>query len=132
MTAQNIGKRESDAPTQVERTEEARVFVPRVDITETEREVRLTADMPGVDDKNVDIDLDRNVLTIRGKCAPEAPQGFSPAYREYLTGNYERAFTLSDEIDRDRIEAIVKNGVLRLTLPKAEEAQPKRISVKAG
>ncbi len=132
MTAQQIKKRESEAPAQAERTEECPVFIPRVDITESDAQVCLVADMPGVDEQNVDIDLERNVLTIRGKCAPETPQGFTPSYREYRTGNYERAFTLSDEIDRDNIKATVKDGVLRLTLPKAEEAQPRRISVKAG
>jgi HSP20 family molecular chaperone IbpA len=88
--------------------------------------------MPGVDETSVKIDLEGSELTIRGTFALEPPAGYSLTYQEYGSGDYERSFTLGDTIDREGIQAVVKDGVLRLTLPKAKEAQPKRIAVNAG
>lgn len=119
--------------TEGQATAEATVtYLPPVDIWETAESIMLTADMPGVDDKSVDILLDRNLLTIRGKAAVEAPAGFRPAYREYASGNYERSFTLGETIDRSGVQATVRNGVLSLVLPKVKEARPRRIEVQAG
>jgi HSP20 family protein len=72
------------------------------------------------------------VLTIRGRTEDDPPQGFSPVYIEYQPGDYERVFTLSEDIEAERIEAGVKDGVLRLFLPKAGPAQTKRIQVRAS
>jgi len=94
--------------------------------------VFLVADMPGVDETSVSIDLEGSELTIRGTFLPKAPDGYSLTYQEYGSGDFERSFTLGDTIDRDGIKAEVKDGILRLTLPKAKEAQPRRIAVKAG
>ncbi len=107
-------------------------FLPRVDIRETDDAVTLIADMPGVDDKSVNIDVERNTLTIHGDFNAQPPEGYSLTYQEYRVGNYEREFTLSDDVDRDNVEATVSNGVLRMRLPKAKQAQPRRIEVKAG
>lgn len=107
-------------------------FLPRVDIRETDDAVNLIADMPGVDEKNVSINVERNTLTIRGEFNALPPEGYSLTYGEYRVGNYEREFTLSDDVDRDSVEAKVSNGVLRMRLPKAQQAQPRRIEVKAG
>jgi len=131
MTKTVLAKREPQTPAP-ERAEQTPVFVPRVDIRETETEVVLAADMPGVDETSLDIGLEGSELTIRGSFVPKAPNGYSLTYQEYESGDYERSFTLGDTIDRDGIRAVVKDGVLRLTLPKAKEAQPKRITVKAG
>jgi HSP20 family molecular chaperone IbpA len=117
---------------ETEAAREALSFVPRVDIRESEDAVVVLADMPGVDEKTTTIDVERNVLTIRGEFGATPPEGYTLGFQEYETGNYERRFTLSDEIDRDNVEAAVQNGVLRLRLPKAKEAQPRRIAVKAG
>ena len=106
--------------------------MPRVDIRESEAEVVLVADLPGVDETSVSIDLEGSELTLRGRFLPKAPEGFSLTYQEYRSGDYERTFTLGDTIDRNRIHAVVRDGVLRLTLPKAKEAQPWRVAVKAG
>jgi HSP20 family molecular chaperone IbpA len=125
-------KRESQTPTEAERAQQTPVFTPRVDIRETETEVVLVADMPGVDESSVNIDLEGSELAVRGTFVPKAPDGYALTYQEYASGNYERSFTLGDTIDRDGIKAVVRDGVLRLTLPKAKEAQPKRIAVKAG
>ena len=129
---QELVKKEVHTPTELERTQNRKVFVPRVDIFERGDDTILVADMPGVDEKSVDINLDKNVLTITGSIVPDEMKDYRLAYAEYDTGDYQRAFTLSNEIDIQKIEATVKNGVLRLVLPKAKAAKPKKITVRAG
>ncbi len=131
MASKEIEKREAQSPSETERTRSRRVYIPNVDIYENNDAVMLVADMPGVDEKTVDVTLDKNVLTISGTVEPEAHEGYQLVYSEYGTGDYERSFTVSDEIDGDRIVANVKNGVLRLTLPKDEKLKAKKISVRA-
>jgi HSP20 family protein len=115
-----------------ERTRARPVYAPRTDILETDDGLVILADMPGVSADGVDVTLERNVLTIRGRTEDDPPQGFSPVYIEYQPGDYERVFTLSEDIEAERIEAGVKDGVLRLFLPKAGPAQTKRIQVRAS
>lgn len=115
-----------------ERTRTRPVYAPRTDIFETDDGLVILADMPGVSPDGVDVTLERQVLTIRGRTEDTPPQGFSPVYREYQPGDYERAFTLSQDLEAERIEASCKNGVLRLFLPKAGPAQTKRIQVRAS
>ena len=117
---------------QVERIRSTTVYTPDVDIMEKGDSIVLVTDMPGVDESSVDITLEKNVLTIYGKVEPDVPEKHQLIHREYGVGDYQRSFTVSDEIDRDRIQATVKNGVLRLILPKAKTAQTTKISVKAG
>src|SRR5690606_27277348 len=105
---------------------------PSADIYETEDHVVLVVDMPGVAAEDVDLTLERQVLTIRGRIRHDRPEGYRPIYEEYGEGDYERAFTISEEIDRDRLEARCANGVLTLKLPKAETAKPRRIAVQAA
>jgi len=126
-----IEKKEAQSPERVERTWSTRSYSPQVDIVEREEGIVVIADMPGVDEKSVDINLEKNVLSIYGRVEDEDFSNYSPAYAEYGIGDYERVFTLSDEIDRDRIDATVKNGVLTVVLPKAEKAKSRKISVKA-
>jgi len=114
-----------------ERTRARACFVPRADIYETDDRIVVVADMPGVDENSVDITLENNILTISGYVEPVEPENYSLAYAEYRVGDYQRSFTLSDQIDQDRIEATVKDGVLRLHLPKAGPAA-RKIAVKAG
>ncbi|MBN1993280.1 MAG: Hsp20/alpha crystallin family protein [Anaerolineae bacterium] len=116
----------------IERTRARRAYVPHVDIYETDDAIVLLTDMPGVDEKSLDITLEKNVLTINGYVDTEAPDNYSLAYAEYETGDYQRSFTLSEEIDREKIEATVKDGVLRLHLPKAGPAKTRKITVKAN
>jgi HSP20 family molecular chaperone IbpA len=115
-----------------ERTRTSRVFVPRVDIYETDDAIVMLADLPGVDENSVDISMEKNVLSINGYVESEKPENYTLAFAEYEVGNYERSFTLSDEIDRENIEATVKDGLLRLDLPKAGPAKTRKISVKAS
>ena len=114
-----------------ERLRSRTTFIPRSDIYETDENVVISVDMPGVSENTIDITLDKNILTINGVSSYEEPNDFSLAYNEFEVGDYERSFRLTDRIDRDGIEALFRDGVLKLTLPKAEEAKIKKISVKA-
>jgi HSP20 family molecular chaperone IbpA len=131
LQAQETEKREV-AESGSERTRDRPAFVPRADIYETDDQIVVVADMPGVDENTVDITLENNVLTINGFVEPAPVEGYNLAYAEYRVGDYQRAFTLSDQIDREGIEATVKDGVLRLHLPKITEARIKKIAIKAG
>ena len=128
-TAQNCCTPGADA---VQLKKSVKTFTPRADVYETKDAVELFADMPGVDEKSLDITLDKNVLTIRGKADAQVPQGYVAAYVEYDDGNYERSFKLADEIDRDSIKATIKNGILRVTLSKAAPPQARKIEVKVS
>lgn len=115
--------------TKSESTRNVPIFVPAVDIFESANELTLLADMPGVPIENVDIDLDNDQLTIRGIADAVQEEG-TVLLREYSVGDYYRQFTLSNVIDRERIQASMKDGVLKVVLPKAEAAKPRKIEVK--
>lgn len=115
-----------------ERTRPRRVYTPTVDIIEAKDHIEIFADMPGVDETSVELTLEKNVLTIYGKVEADIPENHRLAVSEYGVGDYQRIFTLSDEVDREKIEATVKNGVLRVVLPKAAAAKTRRIAVRAG
>jgi len=125
-------KREITEAEEIERTRECQCFIPRADIYETEDMIVVVTDMPGVDEKSVDITLEKNILTINGYVNINEPEGYSLAWAEYEVGDYQRSFRISNEIDRDKIEATIKDGVLRLQLPKVEQAKLKKIAVKQG
>jgi HSP20 family molecular chaperone IbpA len=114
-----------------ERTRDKPAFVPRVDILENNDEIVVVADMPGVSAESVDITLEQDRLTIDGYVEPAQYEGYTLAYAEYRVGDFQRSFTLSNKIDRDKIEATMNNGVLRLRLPKIGPTTT-RIAVKAG
>lgn len=127
----SIQKRESGLPQGAERAKPQKSFVPKVDILENEQAITLVLDMPGVDEKSVDITLEKNLLAIEGTVESENMNGHCLAYREYETGNYHRTFSINEEIEKDKIEAKVKDGVLHLLLPKAKPVT-KNIEVKAA
>lgn len=128
----DLKKQESRSPEGMERTRERRVFVPRADIHETGDAIHLTADMPGVDEKSLEVTLEKNVLTVAGRVEPEIPEGRTLAFAEYGVGDYERSFVLTDAVDRDGIAASIRDGVLRVTLRKAVAVQARKIPVHAG
>jgi len=132
IQVQEAEKQEVTTTSDVERTRDQRAYVPRADIYETDEEIVVVADMPGVDENSVDITLEKNVLTINGYVEPEPPEAHSLSYAEYEVGDYQRSFTLSNYIDQNNIRATVKNGVIELRLPKAGPAKAKKITVKAG
>jgi len=115
--------------TREEVTREGRSYVPQVDIYETKAGLWLWADMPGVDESSLNVHLDNGVLTIEGQVDVTQYENTTPLYTEYNVGNYVRRFTLSNDVDSDRIVARMQHGVLALEIPKAERAKPRRISV---
>ncbi len=117
---------------QVERTRSTTVYTPDVDILEKEDSIIVLADMPGADEKSVDITLEKDVLSIYARVEPQVPEKHQLLHAEYGMGDYQRSFTISNEIDRDKIQARVKNGVLRLVLPKAKAALTRKIAIQAG
>ncbi len=125
-------KEKAEVPSPAEPTRPGLVFSPAVDIFETEKEITVLADMPGVQPDDLTIDLRDNVLTLDGDVAN--PQGSNEVeiLREYRTGKYRREFTLSQVIDQSKIDAELKDGVLRVILPKVGEVLPRKIAVKAG
>ena len=108
------------------------VFLPPADIYETNDAIVVMAEMPGVGPDGVDITLERRVLTIRGRSGASKHSGYQRVYNEYADGDYERVFTLSESIDRDKIEATLRDGVLHLVLPKAEPARVRKIELKTS
>lgn len=126
-------KDQKQVPTETtERTRDWPCFIPRADIFETEDAYLIKLDMPGVDENKIDITLEKNTLTINGYSNVERPQGYSLAAAEYRIGDYERSFRLTDKINQEDIEAVYEDGVLKLNLPKAEEAKARKIQVKVG
>jgi HSP20 family protein len=125
-------KEKQEVTNPAEQTRPGLVFTPSVDIFETERELTLLADMPGVTPDKLNIDLRDNILTITGEVEPyEAPHE-RDVLIEFEIGKFHRQFTLSESIDQNRIEARLAEGVLRLKLPKAEKALPRKVTVQAG
>lgn len=115
-----------------EQTRPGLVFTPAVDIFESEKEIVLLADMPGVKAEDADIDLRENTLTLTGNVLPLENDSENPVFFEYEVGKFYRQFSLSEVIDQSRIDAKMDKGVLRVTLHKLEKALPKKIEVKAG
>lgn len=125
-------KEKIEVSSPAEQTRPGRIFTPDVDIFETEKEMTLLADMPGVKAQDLSIDLNENVLTLSGDVKPPEGEKESDVLREYETGKYVREFKVSDIIDQSKIEAVLKDGVLRLNLPKVERAKPRKIAVKGS
>ncbi len=112
-----------------ETTRAGRTYVPQVDIYETKDGLWLWADMPGVDEQSVNVHLDDGVLTIEGRVDVTQYDNVTPLYTEYNVGNYSRRFTLSNDVDSERIVARMQHGVLALEIPKSERAKPRRIAI---
>jgi HSP20 family molecular chaperone IbpA len=124
-----VQKKREQEPRQ-ESTIPARVFVPPADIYESKDALTVILEMPGVDRDNVDVRVEQGMLNVEGRLALSKYGGLLPLYTEYNIGHYARSFRLSSKIDPARIAAEFKDGVLSLTLPKAEEAKPRSIKVK--
>lgn len=108
------------------------IFVPRADIYETDDHIVVVVDLPGVKEDQIDVTIEKDVLTIKAYVDMEEPEGYSLSFAEYEIGDYQRSFKLTDEIDRDKIEASYKEGVLRLYMAKAEQMKTKKIAIKKG
>jgi HSP20 family protein len=107
-------------------------LLPPVDVTEDENGITVIADVPGATRESLSLRIDGDTLSLEAPIGLELPEGMEPVYAEVRAAQYRRSFTLSGELDRDRIQASLKDGVLRLDLPKREEARPRRIEVRTG
>ena len=125
-------KEKQELASPAEQTQSGPVFTPAVDIFETEKGITLLADMPGVSAKDLSIDLKENILTLSGDIAPFEGANEQDILIEYEVGKYFRQFTLPEVIDQSKIDAHLRDGVLRLTLPKLEKAAPRKITVRAA
>jgi HSP20 family protein len=104
------------------------MFTPHVDVLETDDELLLLADVPGVQPESIDVRFERGQLSLHGRCPARQAHG-APVSTEYAVGDFYRAFAIQADVDADKIAAELKNGELTVHLPKAAKARPKRISV---
>ena len=132
MTEQEIAVKNKQEVTREEGTRAGNTYRPDVDICETPEGLWLWADVPGVDEKRINVHLADGVLTIEAQVDVQEYKDLKPVYTEYNVGNYFRRFSISNDVEVDRISAQVTNGVLEVHLPKAERAKPKRIAVTAA
>jgi HSP20 family protein len=122
-------QRKREVEIKQEATIPARVFLPNADIYETQNELKVVLEMPGIEKDKVEIRVEDGVLHVQGRLDLAKYAGLQPLYTEYNVGHYARSFQLSSKIDQNKIAAEMKEGVLSLTLPKVEEAKPRTIQV---
>jgi HSP20 family protein len=128
--AQELAVREKqELATKEEKTTPGRYYVPAADIFETDEALTVILEMPGVQKNNVNIALENDVLRVDGQIDSSSYQGMEPIYTEYNIGHYARGFSLSNKIDQSKINAHLDSGVLTLTLPKAKDALPRKITL---
>jgi HSP20 family protein len=128
--AQELAVREKqELATKEEKTTSGRYYIPAADIFETDAALTVILEMPGVQKDSVSVELEKDVLHVDGQIDFSNYEGIEPIYTEYNVGHYTRGFTLSNKIDQAKISAQLDGGVLTLTLPKAKEAMPRRITL---
>jgi HSP20 family protein len=129
-TAKNLEvQQKRELVSKEEKTVPARYFVPPADIYETEEALIIVLEVPGAEKNKLDINLENDVLRLDAQIDLGKYEGYEPVYTEYNIGHFQRAFALSGKIDQDGITADLDDGVLTLTLRKAKEARPRRISL---
>ncbi len=119
-------------PAGEQKREPVMLLRPSVDIVERAEGIDLWADLPGVDTEHLDIEVDNDALTITGDIVLDAPENLKPLHADVRTTRYQRRFSLGKELETDRIEAKLKDGVLHLFIPKAEAVRPRKIEVQAA
>jgi HSP20 family protein len=131
MTQQELTTREKQEVKEADQVRPGRWYMPDVDISEDDGALHLTADVPGVKQETVQVDLDDGVLTVRGEISLVDYEGLSPIYTEYNVGNFLRRFTLPSmtRYDIDSVTARVSNGVLTVEIPKSQQSRQRRIPV---
>jgi HSP20 family molecular chaperone IbpA len=115
--------------TKEEKTKPGKFYMPDTDIYETDEALVVVMDMPGVEKKNIDIKVEKNVLSVEGQIDFAKYENLKPVYTEYNVGHFSRSFSISQDIDSAAISAKVEDGVLTLRLPRVKEAAPRRIEV---
>ena len=129
-TSQDLALRQKQEVTaKEERTVPGRYYMPLTDIYETDNALTLVMEMAGMAKENVIVNLENDVLRVEGRIDFSKYKGMEPVYTEYNVGHYVRTFSLPSKIDREKITAALNDGMLTLTLPKVQEAQPRRISI---
>jgi HSP20 family molecular chaperone IbpA len=129
-TTQELAVREKkELVSKEEKTAPGRYYIPYTDIFETDAALCVVMEMPGVEKKDLTVALESGVVRIEGRIDFAKYEGMEPLYTEYNVGHYSRSFTLPNQVDQAGISAQLEDGVLTLTLPKAKEAQPRRISI---
>jgi HSP20 family molecular chaperone IbpA len=129
---QDVRREEGQAPARQEQRRQEPTMIPRVDVIEDETGITLLADLPGVARDSLEVHVEGDSLTIEGAVTAATPEAMEAAYAEVRVPRYRRTFTLSRELDGGRIDAQLKDGVLRLRIPKQEHAQPRRVSIKVA
>ena len=129
MTSQEMTKHNNNQVESFEHTRSAvQAMIPAVDIYETDENLTLIADLPGVANQGLDIQLNKGMLTIKGHVASKKEGKL--LLQEFSAADYYRQFKLSDRIDAEKITAELDSGVLKLTIPKAEAAKPRKIEIR--
>jgi HSP20 family molecular chaperone IbpA len=128
-TQQELERRPEDNVRRTEAPATDTVYLPVVDVWETSGEVRLMAELPGVDDRSVQVTVENGVLTIEGRTQVDKPEGHELIASEFALGRFRRDFTLSDEVNPEGIKARVRQGVLDLAIPRKEAAKARKIEV---
>ena len=130
---QDMAARESQAADQQQKGREDNLaIIPAVDIFEDRNGITVVAEMPGVSKERLNVQADRNNVVIEGEAAIEMPSSMEALYADVRSTRYRRSFSLSSELESDRIEANLKDGVLTLRIPKRAEYTPRKIEVRAG
>ena len=135
MTMQQLEKQQAleKRETPEKKVEQKVSFIPNTDVWETKDAWIMEMDMPGVSNEQVNVELDKDNLKVYGNTSDiEVPEGYTSIYSEYYTGNFERNIRLPKDVDFEKIEAFMKDGALRLVLPKQEMAKPRKITVKCA
>ena len=127
MNDKNVKKQE-----QQQTPKPVATLLPDVDVWEDAAVITLTADLPGVSNKGLSVRVDNDTLLVDGDATLDMPEGMEAVYAEVRTPHFRRSFALSRELDSARIDAKLKDGVLTITIPKAETAKPHRIEVRSG
>jgi len=129
---QEVAKRESTDVQAAKAHEESLALAPAVDIYENAQGITVQADMPGVSKDGLSIQADRNSLVIEGNAVIDVPAAMEAIHAEVQATRYRRSFALSGELDAERIEATLKDGVLTLRIPKRAEFRPRKVEVRVG
>jgi len=130
QSQQLAGREKQEMQSKEERTQPGRYYSPATDIFEAQDALTVVMEIPGVEQKNVNLSLENDVLRVDARIDFSKYEGMEPVYSEYNVGHYSRSFTLGSKVDRAKISAKLADGVLTLTLPKVQEAVPRKIEIR--
>jgi len=132
MSNNDVQTRNADSSSPSESSERTPALIPRVDVLEDDTGITLLADLPGVPKDQLVLKVEGDTLLVEGSVAPLTPDKLEATYAELRVPRYRRGFTLSRELDAEHIDANLKDGVLRLRIPKQAHAQPRRIQIQSS